>query len=639
MHDKILEGYLKDFATQFGFENADIPEQFVHFANYCIVSKTTSDSFDLDDISVDGGADTGIDGLVTLVDGDVVTTAEDVDFFRDTLHRLDVEFMFVQAKSSAHFNAGSIGNFLFGVRSFFDDTSAAPANPAVTAQRALKDYIYSLSIHMEQSPQCSLYYVSTGEWHDDPTLRARVDSELEQFKQTNLFSNVTFTPCDAERMKAIYRELRNKVVAEVTFEKHTILPAIGGVTEAYLGILPCREYLKLVIGSDGLIQRGLFYDNVRDFQGNNPVNSEIAATIVNPGSNSQFVLLNNGVTVVAKSITKVGAKFKLTDYQVVNGCQTSHVLYQNRDKLTDTVFLPVKLIVTDDAEITNQVIRATNRQTEVKPEAFESLSPFHRTLEEFYASFDKDKGRRLYYERRSKQYASLPIKPQEIVTLAAQAKTFLAAFLEEPHSTHRYYGEILDTNRGRMFGEEHRPYPYYAAAYGLTRIDALFRSRRLPFVCKKFKYHLLMLIRISAAGKAMPSLSSKKLDEYVEKFCEVLWDDVKLLDHAQRAADAIQSGLKTFTGDVVLAPRLRTFTTHLIPTLAARPRGKVKYFDIDRGFGFIERTGGADVFVHYTAIKGTLHRYLRVGEIVEFDVVTNERGPQAQDVKLIGKAV
>jgi hypothetical protein len=81
-------------------------------------------------------------------------------------------------------------------------------------------------------------------------------------------------------------------------------------------------------------------------------------------------------------------------------------------------------VVTDDPEVTNRVIRATNRQTEVKAEAFESLTAFHRTLEEFYSAFGKDPLKRLYYERRSKQYQSLPISERTIVSLAMQCKAF-----------------------------------------------------------------------------------------------------------------------------------------------------------------------------------------------------------------------
>ncbi len=53
------------------------------------------------------------------------------------------------------------------------------------------------------------------------------------------------------------------------------MPQIGGVQAAYIGIVPCLEYLKLLTNEDGTLNRRLFYDNVRDFQGNNPVNHEI----------------------------------------------------------------------------------------------------------------------------------------------------------------------------------------------------------------------------------------------------------------------------------------------------------------------------------------------------------------------------
>ncbi len=78
--------------------------------------------------------------------------------------------------------------------------------------------------------------------------------------------------------------------------------------------------------------------------------------------------------------------------------------------------MPIKIIVTDNMDVTNDAIKATNWQTEVKKEAFESLSPFHKKLEEFYATFDKEKNQRLYYERRSKQYENQPIKKHLIVT-------------------------------------------------------------------------------------------------------------------------------------------------------------------------------------------------------------------------------
>ena len=270
---------------------------------------------------------------------------------------------------------------------------------------------------------------------------------------------------------------------EIVFDKHAILPPISDVKEAYIGIVPCLEYLRLLCDEDGVLNRRLFYDNVRDFQGHNPVNSEIHETVVDASRNDRFALLNNGVTIVARDLNKVGEKFKLMDYQIVNGCQTSHILYNNKTHLTPNIYLPLKLIITDDNEVIYQIIQGTNRQTEVKLEAFEALAPFQKRLEELYLALGRDKETPLYYERRSKQYEHLAIGKERIITLPSQIKCFVAMFLNEPHSTHRYYGELLSSYRNRLFNDSHLPIAYYLSAAAFTAVERLFSGNRLSSGC------------------------------------------------------------------------------------------------------------------------------------------------------------
>jgi len=63
--------------------------------------------------------------------------------------------------------------------------------------------------------------------------------------------------------------------------------------------------------------------------------------------------------------------------------------------------------------------------------------------------------------------------------------------------------------------------------------------------------------------------------------------------------------------------------------------GTVKWFNAEKGFGFISREGGPDVFVHYTAIEGHGYRSLEEGQRVEFDVTTGPKGDQAQNVRAV----
>ena len=66
-----------------------------------------------------------------------------------------------------------------------------------------------------------------------------------------------------------------------------------------------------------------------------------------------------------------------------------------------------------------------------------------------------------------------------------------------------------------------------------------------------------------------------------------------------------------------------------------RPSGTIKWFDSRKGFGFIEREGASDVFVHFSAIEGDGDRRLEEGQAVEFEVGPGRKGEQARRVRVL----
>lgn len=65
------------------------------------------------------------------------------------------------------------------------------------------------------------------------------------------------------------------------------------------------------------------------------------------------------------------------------------------------------------------------------------------------------------------------------------------------------------------------------------------------------------------------------------------------------------------------------------------PSGTVKWFNAEKGYGFIAREGGSDVFVHYKNIVGSGYRTLEEGQSVEFELVNTDKGEAAQDVRVV----
>ena len=67
------------------------------------------------------------------------------------------------------------------------------------------------------------------------------------------------------------------------------------------------------------------------------------------------------------------------------------------------------------------------------------------------------------------------------------------------------------------------------------------------------------------------------------------------------------------------------------------PEGKVKWFNYAKGFGFIEKDSGGDVFVHFSSIQGEGFRSLTEGDSVSFEVIEGSKGPAAQNVRKLSK--
>lgn len=543
--DRITKSLLDEFSADAGIGALEESSRFERFASYLTIGRHLGESFDTADVATGSGGDTGIDSIGIIVNGSLATDPEIVQEYADLNGYLDVTFVFVQAERSASFETAKIAQFEFGVSDFFKDAPALQRNAAVTQFSGIMTEVYNRSSKFKRgNPACRLYYVTTGRWTGDTNLEARRAAVVTGLRDAGLFREVDFTPIDASAIQRLYAQTKNAISRDFTFADRTVVPAIPGVTEAYIGLLPATEFVELLRDEDGDILKSIFYDNVRDFQDYNPVNSEMRETLASPESRARFALLNNGVTVIAKGLRVTGNRFSIEDYQIVNGCQTSHVLFDASAHLDASVMIPLRLISTQDDGVIGAIIKATNRQTEVKEEQLIALSDFQKRLELFFQSFDDD--HKLFYERRSRQFNNVQgVEKTRIVTPANLIRAYAATFLAEPHRTTRTYRALLANVGREIFGPGHQLEPYYAAAYGLYRLEFMFRNQALEPKFKPARYHILLAARLLVDPADPPRPNSNDAKRFGERVSAALSDPAAadvLLRRAAALVDQVAGG-------------------------------------------------------------------------------------------------
>lgn len=532
--DRVTESLLNEFSTEHGITPLREDLRFEHFTAFITIGRHFNESFDTEDILV--GEATGIDAIAIIVNGTLITDVESMEELEGA-SELDVTFVFVQADRGASFDTSKVGNFNFAVTDFFREQPTLPRNAEITTAAEIMAAIYKHSTKFKRgNPACRLYFATTGTLTSDTILEGRRTSAIDDLMSTNLFREVTFTLLGAEGIQKLYRQTKNAIAREFIFENRVVIPEVPGVTQAYLGFLPVTELMKIIADDNDEMIGGLFYSNPRDWQDYNEVNTEIKNTLATDAKN-RFVLMNNGITIIARDVRPTGNKFVIEDYQIVNGCQTSHVLFEQADKADKSVMVPVRLIGTQDETVINAIIRATNRQTEVKEDQFFALQEFPKALELFFQTFQNPQ--KLYYERRSRQFDRLAIEKTRIITQPYVIKAFAAMFLNEPHRTTRNYAGLKAKVGGDIFGKTHKMDPYYTAAFALYRLEYLFRTGKLEAQYKPARFHILLATRILGNPDPLPKMNSKDMEKYCKVIMEKLWEASKSDELLAQAATIV----------------------------------------------------------------------------------------------------
>lgn len=521
MH-RIVSSHLDSFVNEYALEADDRNQQFEKFANFAVLSGKLASGVELDDVTT-GNDDDGTDGIAVIINEEHIVSGEDAQtLFANERRNNDVEVVFVQAKTGEGFDLGDFLKFKESVLRFFtQDPYQAASDLQQDARSAFDEAIKNVPKIRHGKPSVSAIFVTTGTYTAPDALKTARQDMASQLEALGLFQNIDIRFMGRDELVTAWVASYSGIETSLVMVNSASLPEIAGIDEAYLVVAKAKDYVQnLLVGEDGSIRGQLFEENVRHFLGaENPVNAQIAETLHDARGRTRFPVLNNGVTVVSPDVRVQGNTLHISNFQIVNGCQTSHVLYENRDALTDDLMVTLKVVETTDEDVFSELVRATNSQSKIEESQFLSLSPIAKRVEAYFNTYEGQDGR-LYFERRDRQYVGKGVAAIRVVSLHNAAKCVCAMFLRRPDLSFKYPKRMYGDFGHRIFDEGNREAVYYASSLTLYRFHLLTSNSIIPQNMRRFKWHVMPLAAAIVAGKEMPAMNSRKMDEYCQKIID-----------------------------------------------------------------------------------------------------------------------
>lgn len=524
----VIKAQAKEFAATNALSDKSESEIFEIYTVYSIVNGGLGESIDPVEAHL-LGTEFGMDGAAILVQGRLITDAEKAEEAVSDIKNPDIDFYFFQSKTGTSFDYGNISKFLDSIGGFFDGGMTGES-PQLDDLMDAKEVLYNKAVG-RKNPGVHVYYACTGNYDSPSRIEKLLTTTKTQWSELNIFDpdRISINMTGAKELQRLYRAASSAVEATIDFPRNVVLPSHGSVEEAYLGYLTAAEVIKLVKLDDesedeAQINKSVFFDNIRDFDPTSKINVDISATL-KKGEGSDFIFRNNGITVVAKSIDRTGDRFKIEDYQIVNGCQTSNIIFNNRDHVGG-VNIPFRLIGTKDDDFISSIIAGTNRQNPVREEQFWALRPFMKNFEEYCKSLGED--HRIFFERRENQYRGQKVERARIMQPSVLMKAVAATLLNQPNRSGRDYRGIIAEYQDRLFQDDHDVRLYYSACYLQYRLDYMWRNQKIDSSLKIYRYYILAAIgKKAVAGGDVFTKKKSEIESIVRKLVDFADDENK----------------------------------------------------------------------------------------------------------------
>jgi hypothetical protein len=569
----IIQTYLGQFSKERSIESMDEADRFERFVNYCVISNRCPTRFEVEDVTTDD-PEVGIDGVAVLIGDEVVTMSDEATALFERRHRdLDVQYLFVQAKRSETFSRDSILNLGSAVRDVLADSPRLPRDSCLSeAANIHKVVVENVNKVRNGQPDCSLFYATTGTWTGDPVLEATRNQVVQDLVATKFFHRVSVEPIGFDELRREWVATRAPAEAKFSVIAELPMPAMEGVSEAIIVLVTAQEFVERVLCDEkGNLRAMVFEQNVRHFLGErNEVNEQIRATLDNKQKKHRFAILNNGITIAAREIRRVANTVTVKDFQIVNGCQTSHVLFHARAELDENVVLVVKAISSFQEGVVDELVVATNSQTKVAESQFLAIKNEVRAVQTFFGSYPGEDGdeRRLFFERRLGEFDGKGIAAVRIFDIHLLAKVFASMFLDTPHDALGSPSRVYDLPQ--LFSRDGIEIAYYTAAFAYYRTVLMLGNNQISRKDGIMKWHALTAMRYQTLGALPLSAPADAIRTACDEVLALIWQPPKdSIAAFEGAIELVKSIPRTSAQEL----RTKPFTDKLIAAALAQHRG------------------------------------------------------------------
>lgn len=217
----------------------------------------------------------------------------------------------------------------------------------------------------------------------------------------------------------------------------------------YVGFVKLADYQKFLSDQNGKIIDEVFENNIRHFQGDVDVNKEIRESVKNKGKEN-FWWLNNGITIIAENPLQHGNDITIENVQIVNGLQSSFSIFNCEVENDDNRSVLIKLIISQDKEVIDHIIKSTNSQNPVSAALLRATDPLQRNIETFFLNNN------FFYDRRKNYYKNQGKPTSKIFNIQNLAQSIYSILFLEPHTARSTPTSLLksDAIYKRIFNDQ-----------------------------------------------------------------------------------------------------------------------------------------------------------------------------------------